>query len=85
MLQVVLQLIDKVVRLRLSESTRAKCEKNRKKTPSAQAKQVDQQKSEELEDKLRKQAQEEKDKLKKMTPDQRKKYEEKKKKQDLQN
>lgn len=34
-LQVVMQMIDKVVRLRLSDSVRAKCEKNRKKTPNA--------------------------------------------------
>ena len=37
-LQVVMQMIDKVVRLNVSESVRAKCEKNRKKTPNAQAK-----------------------------------------------
>ena len=37
-LQVVMQMIDKVVRLHVSDSVRAKCEKNRKKTPSAQAK-----------------------------------------------
>ena len=40
-LQVIMQMIDKVVRLQVSDSVRAKCEKNRKKTPSAQAKQVD--------------------------------------------
>jgi len=82
-LQVVMQMIDKVVRLRLSDSAKSKCEKNRKKTPTAQAKQVDEQKEQDLEEKLRKQAQEEKDKVRKMTPDQRKKYEEKKKKHDM--
>ena len=76
-------MIDKVVRLNVSESVRAKCEKNRKKTPTAQAKQVESQRTEELEDKHRKQAQEEKDKIRKMTPDQRKKYEEKKKLQEM--
>ena len=53
-LQVIMQMIDKVVRLQVSDSVRAKCEKNRKKTPSAQAKQVDQQKQEDLDEKLRK-------------------------------
>ena len=47
-------MIDKVVRLNVSESVRAKCEKNRKKTPTAQAKQVESQRTEELEDKHRK-------------------------------
>ena len=37
-LQVVFNMIDKVVRLKLSDAARAKCEKNRKKTPSAKAK-----------------------------------------------
>ena len=79
-LQVVFSMIDKVVRLRLSEAARAKCEKNRKKTPSAKAKeQSDQQEQEQLE-KLRKEAEAEKAKLKNMTPEQRKKYEEKKRK-----
>lgn len=42
-LQAVFTIIDKVVRLKLSDSARSKCEKNRKKTPTAQAKEADEQ------------------------------------------
>lgn len=83
-LQVIFSMIDKVVRLRLSDAARAKCEKNRKKTPSAKAKvQTDVQEQAMLE-KLRKEAEDEKAKLKNMTPEQRKKFEEKKRKADMQ-
>ena len=37
-LQVVFSIIDKVVRVKLSDQARAKCEKNRKKMPSTKAK-----------------------------------------------
>ena len=37
-LQVIFTIIDKVVRVKLSDSARAKCDKNRKKTLSAKAK-----------------------------------------------
>lgn len=82
-LQAIFSLIDKVVRLKISDQARNACEKNRKKSPSAQVKEAEEQNEQEYLDKLRKQKQEEADKVRKMTPDQRKKYEEKKKKQDL--
>ena len=82
-LQVVFTMIDKVVRLKLSDSARTKCERNRKKTPNAAAKEKNDRQEEEQLEKLRKQQEEEKAKLKRMTPEQRKKYEEKKAKQDM--
>lgn len=82
-LQVVFTMIDKVVRLRLSDSARAKCEKNRKKTPSAKAKEQTDQQEQDMLEKLRKESELEKAKVKNMTADQRKKYEEKKRKQDM--
>mmetsp|Transcript_47511 Transcript_47511/g.62845 ORF Transcript_47511/g.62845 Transcript_47511/m.62845 type:complete len:116 (+) Transcript_47511:868-1215(+) len=83
-LQVVFTIIDKVVRLKLSDAARTKCERNRKKTPNAKAKeQSDRQEEEQLE-KLRKEQEDEKEKVRKMTPEQRKKYEEKKRKQEMQ-
>ena len=82
-LQVIFTIIDKVVRLRLSDSARAKSEKNRKKTPSAKAKEVDERKEEEQLEKLRKEANLEKEKVRKMAPAERKKYEEKKSKSDM--
>jgi len=50
-----MSMIDKVVRLRLSDSAKSKCVKNRKSTPKAQAKIVDEQKEQDHEEKLRKQ------------------------------
>jgi hypothetical protein len=70
-LQVIFTIIDKVVRIKLSDQARAKCEKNRKKTPSAKTKEIDERKEEEQLEKLRKEALLEKEKLKKMTPEQR--------------
>ena len=40
-LQAIFSIIDKVVRLKLSDSARSACDKNRKKAPSAQAKEAD--------------------------------------------
>ena len=83
-LQVVFTIIDKVVRLKLSDAARTKCERNRKKTPNAKAKEQNDAQEEAQLEKLRKEREDEKEKVKKMTPEQRKKYEEKKQKQELQ-
>ena len=83
-LQVVFTIIDKVVRLKLSDGARTKCERNRKKTPNAKAKEQNDAQEEAQLEKLRKEREDEKEKVKKMTPEQRKKYEEKKQKQELQ-
>lgn len=83
-LQAVFNIIDKIIRLKLSDSVRAKCEKNRKKTPSAKAKEEESQNDQELLEKLKKEQAAEKERVKKMTPEQRRKYEEKKRKQEMQ-
>lgn len=83
-LQVVFTIIDKVVRLKLSDAARTKCERNRKKTPNAKAKEQNDAQEEAQLEKLRKEREDEKERVKKMTPEQRKKYEEKKQKQELQ-
>ena len=83
-LQVVFTIIDKVVRLKLSDAARTKCERNRKKTPNAKAKEQNDAQEEAQLEKLRKERDDEKERVKKMTPEQRKKYEEKKQKQELQ-
>lgn len=68
-LQAVFTIIDKIIRLKLSDSVRAKCEKNRKKTPSAKAKEEESQNDEAQIEKLRKEALAEKERVKKMTPE----------------
>ena len=82
-LQVIYTVIDKVIRVKLTDSARQKCEKNRKRTPTAKTKEDDEKKEQDIEEKLRKEALLEKEKMAKMTPDQRKKYEEKKKKKEM--
>ena len=82
-LQAIYTVIDKVIRVKLTDSARQKCEKNRKRTPTAKTKEDDEKKEQDLDEKLRKEALLEKEKLAKMTPDQRKKYEEKKKKKEM--
>ena len=79
LLHVIFTIIDKVVRLKLSDSTKNKCLKNRKSTITEKAKQETEKRQEEDEERLRKEALLEKEKLRKMTPEQRRKYEEKKK------
>ena len=52
-LRAIFILIDKVVRINLSEQARSKCEKNRKKTQAAKAKEVDEGKEQEIIEKAR--------------------------------
>lgn len=82
-LQVIFSMIDKVVRIKLSDSARAKCDKNRKKMPNTKAKEDNDQVEQEKEEKLRKEMMEEKERVRKMTPEQRKKWEAKKNKADI--
>jgi hypothetical protein len=82
-LSAIFTIIDKVVRVKLSDSARSKCEKNRKKVPSAKDKEADERKEEEQLERQRKELVAEKEKLAKMTNEQRRKYEEKKSKKQL--
>ena len=82
-LRALLMIVDRVVRLRVSDANRAKSEKNRKKNPSQKAKEAEERDEQEEMDKLRRKANEEREKLRKMTPEQQRKYEEKKRQQEL--
>lgn len=68
-LQAVFTIVDKVVRMKLSDSARAKCEKNRRNAPSADRKEEEERKEQDLMEKLRREQVLEREKLAKMTPE----------------